>query len=95
VTTEDNEEWMTGGSQTSDPRFRELVAHTIDEVSDVIVEHRHYRGVSAPTRRVFGSMADFDKYMHEHARPGDRFVIWSGLPRSRVRHVPAMISALF
>jgi hypothetical protein len=74
--THQDDGWTTDGPRTTDPEFRESVRCAIEEVSDVIVEHRHYRAATSPTRHVFGSIAAFDSYMEANARPGDSFLVW-------------------
>lgn len=54
------------------PRLRAVV----DEVSDLIIEHRHYRGGRAPTRFVCSDFLALERYVAKSARAGDTFVVW-------------------
>jgi hypothetical protein len=47
------------------------------EKSVVIVEHRHYRGSSAPNRLFFEEYDEFIDYLQKHGCEGDAFRIWS------------------
>ena len=46
------------------------------EESPVIVEHRFYRGASAPMRLLFEGYEDFLNHVKLQSRPGDHFLIW-------------------
>jgi hypothetical protein len=60
-----------------DPRLLSKLRQTIEEESDVIVEHRFCRGSRAPYRFV---CSDFDRllsYLEHEARVGDSLYFWS------------------
>ena len=71
----EGDEWVQGGetitSQEKLAKIAEVVERTI-----LIVEHRHYRGASPPTRLFFEDQEEFLAYLKEHARPGDAFRAW-------------------
>lgn len=43
----------------------------LDGTDCVILEHRHYRGASSPTRLVFDDYGELRAYLADHALPGD------------------------
>jgi hypothetical protein len=49
------------------------------EREPLIVEHRFYRGSSAPDRLVFDDYQVFLTYLNTRARPGDHFLTWGYL----------------
>lgn len=52
------------------------VRHFLESVCPLIVEHKHYRGASAPTRLVFDDADEFEQYLKAHSVPGDLYRIW-------------------
>ena len=69
------EPWIFNGDDISMalPRLREHIEH----VSPVIVEHRRYRGASAPFQFICDDVDTLSAYVREQARPGDSFYFWS------------------
>jgi hypothetical protein len=63
------------GSNLSSPDVRARLATALER-SPLIVEHRHYRGSSAPTRLVFDDVEALDTYLASQVSPGDSFWIW-------------------
>lgn len=68
------DDWTFDGSRVEDllPRLRTV----IEDESDLIIEHRYYRGSRAPARFVCADWAMLEKYVRENAAPGDGFVVW-------------------
>ena len=46
------------------------------EDTPLIVEHRFYRGASAPDRHIFEDADALERYLRERTRPGDDVWIW-------------------
>jgi hypothetical protein len=42
----------------------------------LIVEHRHYRGASAPDRLIFEDADALEEHLRERTRPGDAIWVW-------------------
>lgn len=53
------------------------IQQIVEQVGPVLVEHRRYRGASAPTLLVFCDHEDLEVYVRERAVPGDSFFVWS------------------
>lgn len=70
-----DDEWTVNGrTLTADDLAR--IARIAEDDSSLIVEHRHYRGASAPTRLVFDSGDRLVEYLQSAARPGDSIWFW-------------------
>jgi len=70
----EGDDWAEGEAITSHDKLAKI-AQTVERTI-LIVEHRHYRGASAPTRLFFEDQEEFLTYLNEHARPGDAFRAW-------------------
>lgn len=71
----EGDDWVQGGEMiTSQEKLAKIAA--ILERTVLIVEHRHYRGFSSPTRLFFEDQEEFLAYLNDHARPGDAFRAW-------------------
>lgn len=71
----EGDEWVQDGEMITSPeKLAEIAA--VAERTILIVEHRHYRGASAPTRLFFEDQEEFLAYLNDHARPGDAFRAW-------------------
>ena len=71
----EGDDWVQGEAITSQAnlaKIADVVRRTV-----LIVEHRHYRGASVPTRLFFEDQEGFLAYLNEHARPGDAFRAWA------------------
>ena len=71
------DEWVVDGARITDPEILERLKAIIENESPLIVEHRSYRGASAPPRLIFDSADAFEEYFRDRTRPGDSFYIWA------------------
>jgi hypothetical protein len=53
-----------------------MLGKTIEDDSDLVVEHRFYRGSRSPYRFVCSRISELEVYLRDNARPGDSFVFW-------------------
>ena len=74
---DERDEWSTAGRNILSPDQLAKVRDTLDGSGPVIVEHRHYRGSSAPDRLVFDDYDEFRTYLTKNAQPGDALYVWS------------------
>ena len=70
----ESDDWQAGSNMSNAEVLAKLRAAL--ERSPLIVEHRHYRGSSAPTRLVFDDVEILDAYLASQVSPGDSFLIW-------------------
>ena len=57
------------------PGLLAIIREILDR-QPIILEHRFYRGSSAPLRLVFDEYEDFLNHLKSRARPGDHFLVW-------------------
>jgi hypothetical protein len=67
--------WSMAGANILAPDLLDLIRDIVKQ-QPIIVEHRLYRGGSAPIRLIFDEYEDFLKHLKSRAKPGDRFLIW-------------------
>lgn len=72
----EGDDWAQGGEIITSPEKLAKIAAVVERTA-LIIEHRHYRGASAPTRLFFEEQEDFLAYLNDHARPGDAFRAWA------------------
>lgn len=53
------------------------IERAIENEDPIIVEHRMYRGASAPNRLIFEDFDTFAKWLHEDTFAGDATRVWS------------------
>ena len=70
------DEWVHDPGRTLNDALLERLRRTIEDVSPVIVEHRFYRGGSAPHRFVCDSFDQLAAYVRRRTHPGDSFHFW-------------------
>ncbi|MBA3559868.1 MAG: hypothetical protein H0W30_14870 [Gemmatimonadaceae bacterium] len=70
----ESDDWGAGASILARDTLARIVAAL--ESSPVIVEHRFYRGSSAPERLVFDDLQDFQEYLGRTWNRGDAFLVW-------------------
>lgn len=71
-----DDEWTTVGEKITSPACLEKIRAVL-EAAPIIVEHRFYRGASAPNRLVFDDFGEFTKYLHNNASAGDAIYVWN------------------
>ena len=74
MTAED--EWTVDGERVTDAQVLLRLKLVIENESDLIVEHRFYRGASAPHRFVCSDFAALKTYLEMKTKPGDHFFFW-------------------
>src|SRR5580765_2361100 len=68
--------WTIDGKRITDPGVLLQLRSVLEDESPLIVEHRFYRGASAPHRFVCDSFETLERYLATNARPGDHFWFW-------------------
>jgi hypothetical protein len=71
----EGDDWIIDRDRITSPETLAKIASALEQ-SILIIEHRHYRGASAPTRLFFEDKEAFIEYLSDHARPGDAFRAW-------------------
>ena len=66
--------WGPGPNILADESLARLRS-ALDE-TPLIVEHRFYRGASAPARRIFEDPEELELYLRMETRPGDSIWVW-------------------
>ena len=72
----EGDDWVQAGEMITSPEKLAKIAAVLERTI-LIVEHRHYRRSSAPTRLFFEDQEEFLAYLKDQARPGDAFRAWS------------------
>jgi hypothetical protein len=70
-----SDEWSEWGYSILEPDLLTRIRGIL-EGQPIIVEHRLYRGSSAPLRLVFDNYEDFMDHLKSRARPGDHVLVW-------------------
>lgn len=70
------DEWTTTGVRVTDDDVLKRLQQIIEDESDLIVEHRFYRGASAPHRFICAKYAELERYLKTAVSPGDSFYFW-------------------
>ncbi len=65
-----SDEWTVDGARIS-PELLARLRSIIEDESAVIVEHRIYRGASAPRRFVCDDADELERYLVTSTKPGD------------------------
>ena len=69
------DDWSKAGVNILAPELLTKVRNILEQ-EPIILEHRFYKGSSAPLRLIFDEYEDFLNHLESRARPGDRFLIW-------------------
>jgi uncharacterized SAM-dependent methyltransferase len=69
------DDWSNSGANILAPELLTEIRNLLER-QPVILEHRLYRGSSAPLRLIFDEYEDFLNHLKSHARPDDRVLIW-------------------
>jgi hypothetical protein len=70
----ESDDWGRGASILANETLVSLRA-ALDE-TPLIVEHRFYRGASAPVRLIFDDFGRLDEYLRTQTRIGDSVWVW-------------------
>lgn len=70
------DQWLYDGARITDPAVLDQLDRVLEEVSDLIVEHRFFHGARAPHRFVCNSGPALRAYLAEQGHPGDSFYLW-------------------
>lgn len=71
------DQWTPDGVKITSEENLEVIRRTLDEQGPIVVEHRRYRGSSAPDRLIFDDYENFIDYLNTKAWAGDSIWIWS------------------
>ena len=69
--------WTIEGSSINSDGKLETIRRELEDRGPVILEHRHYRGSSAPTRLVFDDFEGICQYLESNALAGDSLFLWA------------------
>jgi hypothetical protein len=69
------DDWSTDGPNVRAPESLENIEATLKD-APVIVEHRFYRGASAPARLVFDDYEELT-YLNTNTKAGDAIYVWN------------------
>jgi hypothetical protein len=70
------DDWSADGAKITAPETLDELRKTLEAGELLVVEHRHYRGASAPTRFFCDNFEDLTRYLENEARSGDSIWIW-------------------
>jgi hypothetical protein len=71
------DDWTTEGSSIDADGKLEAIRRELEDRGPVILEHRQYRGSSAPTRLVFDNYDELCRYLETEAFAGDSLYVWA------------------
>ena len=71
------DDWTAEGSSINSDGKLDAIRRELEERGPVILEHRHYRGSSAPTRLVFDDDEELCQYLESNAFAGDSLYLWA------------------
>ena len=74
---ETDDDWVSDNYTISLAENLAKIAHILENVGSVIIEHWHFYGSRSPTRKVFDDMEDFKEYLKDNAIAGDVIHAWS------------------
>jgi hypothetical protein len=68
--------WSAEGPKITSPEVLSQIRDYLDNSGPIIVEHRLYRGSSAPDRLIFDDFDSFHGYLNSQAFAGDAIHVW-------------------
>ena len=71
------DDWTAEGPKITEPEKLAAIERALQAEGPIIVEHRHYRGASAPSRFIFEDFEKFTKWLHQDTFAGDSIWVWS------------------
>ena len=69
--------WSTDGARITAAENLQAIQKTLEDDDPIIVEHWFYPGSRGPDRFVFEDVEDFEEYLENKARVGDRIEVWN------------------
>jgi len=72
-----DDEWVSDSYTISTEENLAKIQNVLENIGSVIIEHWHFYGSRAPTRKVFDDMEDFEEYLKENAIAGDAIHAWN------------------
>jgi hypothetical protein len=73
----ETDDWTREGSSITSDGKLDAIRRELEDRGPVILEHRHYRGSSAPTWLVFSEYEGLCQYLEASAVAGDSLFLWS------------------
>ena len=72
-----DDEWTADRPIITQKKNLDKIAHILENVGSIILEHWHFYGSRAPSRKIFDDMEDLEEYLKENAIAGDAIHVWS------------------
>lgn len=69
--------WHQDGEKLASPDNLATIRQILEDVGGIIVEHRIYRGATAPERMFFEDFDDFREFLMTRTAGGDSVFVWS------------------
>jgi hypothetical protein len=70
------DEWTFDSLRVTDPEVLSRLRKTVEDVSDLVVEHRFYRAARSPFRFICSDIEQLEQYLRSEVSPGDSFFFW-------------------
>ena len=72
----EGDDWQSGGLKITAPQVLNRIRECIESRGPVILEHRFYRGSSAPDHKIFSDFDELMEYLTSATFAGDAIYIW-------------------